>query len=157
MKQTSTVQPSAPLKNWNAFIDGGVDLGDLDHNIDESHASYTTGRVRAGADILLSSDFRLGALFAYSHTGADLDNEGSHADVNSYTPGLFAAYADKKGFYANACSPTPATITTPTATSSSREWIAPPMARPAATSSAVISMADMSSTAAPGPSGPTSV
>jgi autotransporter-associated beta strand protein len=91
----------APLNTWNAFIDGGVDLGDLEHNIDESHSSYTTGRVRGGADFLASQNIRIGALFGYSHTDAKLDNEGSNAQVDSFTPGIYATYADKQGFYAN--------------------------------------------------------
>ncbi|MEI9998936.1 MAG: autotransporter outer membrane beta-barrel domain-containing protein [Verrucomicrobiota bacterium] len=91
----------APLNQWNTFIDGGVDLGDLDSNIDESHSSYTTGRVRAGADYRISQDFRIGALFGYENTDIKLDNEGSKATVNSFTPGIYAAYADRQGFYAN--------------------------------------------------------
>jgi len=91
----------APLNRWNGFVDGGVDLGNLDGNSDVNQSSYTTGRVRAGLDYRVSSDIRVGTLFGYSHTDADLDNEGSKAKVDSYTPGLYATYADKKGFYAN--------------------------------------------------------
>jgi uncharacterized protein YhjY with autotransporter beta-barrel domain len=96
-EQTATAQ----LNRWNGFVDGGVDLGDLDHNSDASHASYTTGRVRGGIDYLVCDNFRVGALFGYAHTGADLDEEGSKANIDSYTPGIYAAYADKQGFYAN--------------------------------------------------------
>jgi autotransporter-associated beta strand protein len=90
------------LNRWNGFIDGGVDLGDLDSNIDEAHSSYTTGRVRAGVDYRVSTEIRVGALFGYGHTDVDLDNEGSKAHVDSFTPGIYATYADKQGFYANA-------------------------------------------------------
>ncbi len=100
-KDTKEITPVATLNKWNGFVDGGVDLGDLDHNVDVSHASYTTGRVRAGADYLVTDDLRVGALFGYGHTDADLDNEGSKAHIDSYTPGIYAAYADKHGFYAN--------------------------------------------------------
>src|SRR6202012_209974 len=86
---------------WNGFVDGGVDLGDLDHNTDASHSNYTTGRVRGGVDYLVARNFRVGAFFGYGHTDIDLDEEGSKAHVDSYTPGIFATYADKKGFYAN--------------------------------------------------------
>jgi autotransporter-associated beta strand protein len=96
-----TAQVQAPVKKWNAFIDGGADLGDLKHNIDDNHSSYTTGRVRAGADYLVAPGTRFGALFGYSHTEADLDNEGSTARVDSYQPGIYVTYA-KDGFYANA-------------------------------------------------------
>jgi len=91
----------APLNRWNGFVDGGVDLGNLDGNSDVNQSSYTTGRVRAGVDYRVSTTIRVGALFGYSHTDANLDNEGSKAKVDSYTPGLYATYADKKGFYAN--------------------------------------------------------
>jgi autotransporter-associated beta strand protein len=91
-----------PPDLWNTFIDGGADLGDLQNNQDESHTNYTTGRVRAGADYLVAQNVRVGALLAYSHTDADLDNEGSTAEVDSYTPGIFATYADSHGFYGNA-------------------------------------------------------
>ncbi len=91
----------ATLNRWNGFVDGGVDLGDLDSNIDESHSSYITGRVRGGIDYRVTTDIRVGALFGYGHTDVDLDNEGSKAHVDSFTPGIYATYADKQGFYAN--------------------------------------------------------
>jgi len=93
--------PETPENLWSVFVDGGADLGDKDGNNDLSHASYTTGRARLGADYRVSTDLRVGALFGYGHTDADLDNEGSKAHVDSYTPGVFLTYADKDGFYAN--------------------------------------------------------
>jgi uncharacterized protein YhjY with autotransporter beta-barrel domain len=100
-KDMKQLTPTEQLNRWNGFVDGGVDLGDLDHNSDTSHSSYTTGRVRGGIDYLVCENFRVGALFGYAHTSADLDEEGSKADIDSYTPGIYAAYADKQGFYAN--------------------------------------------------------
>jgi uncharacterized protein YhjY with autotransporter beta-barrel domain len=94
-------RPEAPLNRWNGFLDGGADLGDLDSNRDVNNSSYTTGRVRGGLDYRVSTTVRVGAVFGYGHTEADLDNEGSKAKIDSYTPGLYAAYADKKGFYVN--------------------------------------------------------
>ncbi|MDB4793501.1 autotransporter domain-containing protein [Methylacidiphilales bacterium] len=102
MKDIKEMAHEVPLNRWNGFVDGGVDLGDLDSNIDASHSSYTTGRVRAGLDYRVSSDIRVGAMFGYGHTDVDLDNEGSKAHVDSFTPGIYATYADKQGFYANA-------------------------------------------------------
>ena len=101
-KDMKDMKRQAPLNQWNGFVDGGVDLGELDNNIDTSQSSYTTGRVRAGLDYRVTQNFRVGALFGYSHTNADLDSEGSKAQVNSYTPGIYATYADNSGFYANA-------------------------------------------------------
>jgi outer membrane autotransporter protein len=42
----------------------------------------------------------MGALFGYNHTDATLDEEGSSAKVDTYSPGIYAAYADR-GWYAN--------------------------------------------------------
>ena len=100
-KDMKQMCPSCELNPWNVFIDGGADFGDLQHNIDTAHATYTTGRVRAGGDYLVAQDFRLGGLFGYEHTDADLDNEGSTAEIDSYTPGIYATFANKEGFYAN--------------------------------------------------------
>jgi len=101
-KEMKDMRLEAPLNRWNGFVDGGVDLGNLDSNVDVNRSSYTTGRVRAGLDYRISTNIRVGALMAYGHTDAKLDNEGSKAQVDSYTPGLYVTYADKKGFYANA-------------------------------------------------------
>jgi len=100
-KDMKEITPEAVLNKWNGFVDGGVDLGDLEHNSDVNHSSYTTGRVRGGMDYLVAQNFRVGALFGYSHTDAALDEEGSKAHIDSYTPGIYATYADKQGFYAN--------------------------------------------------------
>ncbi len=100
-KEMRELTPTEILNKFNGFVDGGVDLADFDHNSDVSHSNYTTGRVRGGLDYLVAENFRVGALFGYSHTDADLDEEGSRAHVDSYTPGIYAAYADKQGFYAN--------------------------------------------------------
>ena len=100
-KDMKQMTPEAILNKWNGFIDGGVDLGDVEHNSDVSHSNYTTGRVRGGMDYLVAQNFRLGAFFGYGHSDVDLDEEGSKAHIDSYTPGVFATYADKKGFYAN--------------------------------------------------------
>jgi autotransporter-associated beta strand protein len=100
-KDMKDMKLQEPLDKWNGFVDGGVDLGNLDGNSDATHSSYTTGRVRAGIDYRVATNLRVGALFGYSHTDADLDYEGSKAKVDSYTPGLYVTYADKQGFYAN--------------------------------------------------------
>jgi uncharacterized protein YhjY with autotransporter beta-barrel domain len=99
MKDEAAEAP--PLNNWNAFIDGGVDIGDLDGNQDITDSDYTGYRVRGGADFRVTRDLRVGGLFGYEHTDVDLDNEGSRAHVDGYTPGIYASYSDRKGFYAN--------------------------------------------------------
>lgn len=85
---------------WSAFINGNVVLADLYSNPDVSHSNYTTGGVTMGADYRLDRHWTVGALFGYSHTDATLDNEGSTATVDTYSPGIYAAYADH-GWYAN--------------------------------------------------------
>jgi uncharacterized protein YhjY with autotransporter beta-barrel domain len=98
--ETASVQ-HARVYNWHAFIDGGVDLGSLDGNQDFANSSFTTSRVRGGADFNVTRNLRVGALFGYEHTDADLDSEGSRAHVDGFSPGIYASYAEG-GFYANA-------------------------------------------------------
>jgi outer membrane autotransporter protein len=85
---------------WSAFITGNVTLADLDSSTDVSHSSYSTGGITLGADYRLNRNWTVGALFGYNHTDADLDNENSTATVDTYSPGLYAAYTNQ-GWYAN--------------------------------------------------------
>jgi outer membrane autotransporter protein len=89
-----------PTDRWSSFIAGDVILADLSHNANLEDANYTTGNVTAGLDYRLDDHFTVGALFAYSHTDADLDSRGSSATVDSYSPGIYASYVDK-GWYGN--------------------------------------------------------
>ena len=86
-----TTMPSDP---WSTFIAGDVLLANLSDNTTQQNSNYTTGSVTAGFDYQIDDHFTLGALFAYSHTDADLDNRGSSATVDSYTPGIYASYVD---------------------------------------------------------------
>ena len=54
-----------------------------------------------GADYRVTPHLRTGVLFGFGHTDADLDNQGSKATVDSYSPGAYATFADH-GWYANA-------------------------------------------------------
>jgi outer membrane autotransporter protein len=94
------MNPPPEENKWSGFVDGTVILADLSHNADDSHADYTTGGVTAGFDYRIAKTFAAGAMFGYGHTYADLDEIGSHARVDTYSPGLYATYADK-GFYVN--------------------------------------------------------
>jgi outer membrane autotransporter protein len=87
-------------QRWSTFINGNVVLADLDSNGDVSHSDYTTGGVTLGADYRLNQHWTVGALLGYSHTDADLDNAGSTATVDTYSPGIYAAYTDH-GWYAS--------------------------------------------------------
>jgi uncharacterized protein with beta-barrel porin domain len=92
---------NAPAQRWSAFINGNVVLGNFDSNADTAHSDYTTGGVTLGADYRLDRNWTVGALFSYDHTDAHLDNEGSRATIDNYSPGLYAAYTNG-GWYANA-------------------------------------------------------
>jgi outer membrane autotransporter protein len=91
---------ASPPDRWSAFITGNVVLANLDGNADASASHYTTGGVTLGADYSVDRHWTVGALFGYNHTDADLDNEGSRASIDTYSPGLYAAFADG-GWYAN--------------------------------------------------------
>jgi T5SS/PEP-CTERM-associated repeat protein len=97
---TSTNASISDADRWNVFIQGNVVLADVDSSPDAAHANYTTGGVTAGADYRVSPNWTFGALFGYNHTDASLDEEGSNAKVDTYSPGIYAAYVDK-GWYAN--------------------------------------------------------
>jgi len=57
--------------------------------------------VQIGGDYRITPHLRTGVLFGYGHTDADLDNNGSKATVDSYSPGAYVSYAEG-GWYANA-------------------------------------------------------
>jgi uncharacterized protein with beta-barrel porin domain len=100
-KDVKSMAPAAEQDPWSAFITGSVVLADLSHTADTAHADYTTGGVTAGADYRVCDNFAVGALFAYNHTDADLDNNGSSTRDDSYSPGIYATYANH-GWFANA-------------------------------------------------------
>jgi uncharacterized protein YhjY with autotransporter beta-barrel domain len=85
---------------WNVFIQGNVILGQDFSSQDLSHADSTTSAVELGADYQFSPNFLMGAFFNYNHTDVDLDENGSSATVDSYSPGIYASYA-KGGWYGN--------------------------------------------------------
>jgi outer membrane autotransporter protein len=92
---------SKPTDPWSTFISGNVILADLSHDQDLAHQDYTTGSVMLGLDYRLDDHFTVGAFFAYGHTDADLDENGSTATVDTYSPGIYASYVDG-GWYGNA-------------------------------------------------------
>jgi outer membrane autotransporter protein len=83
-----------PVDRWSSFIAGNVILADLSNNANVPDSNYTTGNVSAGLDYRLDEHFTVGALFAYAHTDANLDDRGSSATVDSYSPGIYASYVD---------------------------------------------------------------
>jgi len=103
MKDTQALVNTQPVDRWSAFISGNVVLANLDNTSSTiGDADYTTGSVMAGVDYRLTDHVTVGALFNYAHTSANLDGNGSKATVDSYSPGIYASYVDKKGWYGNA-------------------------------------------------------
>jgi uncharacterized protein with beta-barrel porin domain len=102
MKNAKQMKPAAsePADPWSTFISGNVILADLSHDQDLAHQDYTTGSVMLGADYRIDNHWTLGALLAYGHTDADLDENGSTATVDTYSPGIYASYVDG-GWYGN--------------------------------------------------------
>jgi uncharacterized protein YhjY with autotransporter beta-barrel domain len=88
-------------QSWNVFLRGDVVLGQDFSQAELDHTDYTTSSFEAGTDYQIGDHWLVGTLFDYSHTDTALDNQGSSATIDSYSPGLFASYADG-GWFANA-------------------------------------------------------
>jgi autotransporter-associated beta strand protein len=101
MKEMKPTTASEAVHNFNVFVAGNVVLAQNFSEADLAHSDSTTGAVQIGADYRITPHLRVGALFGYTHTDADLDENGSKATVDSYAPGAFISYA-QDGWYANA-------------------------------------------------------
>ena len=100
-KDLKSMQQNAPSADrWSSFIGGNVILADLDDHDLSQDSNYTTASVTGGVDYRLDDHFTVGAVLAYAHTDANLDDRGSSATVDSYAPGIYASYVDG-GWYAN--------------------------------------------------------
>jgi uncharacterized protein YhjY with autotransporter beta-barrel domain len=98
MKTMNT--PPAYLDPWNFFVRGNVVLAQGFSNQDVSHFDDNTESVVLGTDYRVSPNFLIGLTAGYGHTDVTLDDNGSSATVDSYSPGLYASYADH-GWYAD--------------------------------------------------------
>jgi fibronectin-binding autotransporter adhesin len=96
----NSLAPQNGGKPWNVFVRGDVVLSQGSSTQDVSHFDDHTESVVVGVDYRITPDFLVGLTGGYGHTDATLDNNGSSATVDSYSPGLYASYADK-GWYAN--------------------------------------------------------
>ena len=105
MKDTKSMTccSSEEAPRVNFFVAGNAVLAQdfSDANTGLSHDDTTTGAIQLGADYAITPHLLVGALFGFGHTDADLDNIGSTASVDTYSPGVYASYSDK-GWYANA-------------------------------------------------------
>ena len=98
----NVITPERDVNRWNAFATGNVILGQ-DFSVSQSglsHSDITSENVQIGADYRLSPNWLAGVTFGYGHSGANLDSIGSAAYVDTYSPGLYAAYS-KENWYAN--------------------------------------------------------
>ena len=85
---------------WNFFVRGNVILAQGFSSADVSHFDDNTESVVVGTDYRINPNFLVGLTAAYGHTDVTLDDNGSSATVDSYSPGFYASYADK-GWYAD--------------------------------------------------------
>ena len=93
--------PNNPANNWNFFVSGDVILGENLSQPELEHTNYTTSSFQMGTDYQIDKHWMIGALFNYGHTDTSLDEQGSSATVDSYSPGIFASFA-QDGWFANA-------------------------------------------------------
>ncbi|HEV3271036.1 MAG TPA: autotransporter domain-containing protein [Candidatus Methylacidiphilales bacterium] len=85
---------------WNFYVQGNVILAQGFSQPDVSHFDENTESVTLGTDYRLTPNLLIGLAAGYGHTDVTLDDNGSSATVDSYSPGFYASYADK-GWYAN--------------------------------------------------------
>jgi fibronectin-binding autotransporter adhesin len=100
---TKEVEPtiSTEALPWNVFVTGSAILAQDFSQGELPHADATTGTGAVGLNYRVTPHFRVGALFGYGHTNANLDTNNSTATVDSFSPGIFLSYADS-GWYGNA-------------------------------------------------------
>ena len=103
MKEMKAAPPAQTGSKFNTFVMGNVVLGQnfSDQSASVPHTDDTTGNVTLGADYRITPHLRAGALFGYTHTDASINSNGSKATIDSYSPGLYASFADN-GWYVNA-------------------------------------------------------
>jgi len=85
---------------WNVFLRGSVVLAQDFSQADVPHSDNNTVAITAGADYRLTEHLLAGLTASYAHTDTTLDDFGSSATVDSYSPGVYASYADS-GWFAN--------------------------------------------------------
>ena len=105
MKDTKQMAstPSNEAPSLHFFVAGNAVLAQdfSDANTGLGHDDTTTGAIQLGADYAVTPHLLVGALFGFGHTDATLDDIGSTASVDTYSPGLYASYSNN-GWYANA-------------------------------------------------------
>jgi fibronectin-binding autotransporter adhesin len=90
----------APEKRWSAFLSGNVGHAGLDETDDLANSKYSNSGVVGGVDVKLTDAWTTGLLLGYARTDAQLDQQGSTADVDAYSAGLYSGYR-QGNFYGN--------------------------------------------------------
>jgi outer membrane autotransporter protein len=99
-KDMKSMGTSADSDPWNVFVRGNVTMAQGFSQIDVGHFDENTESVVLGADYRFTPNFLVGLTAGYGHTDVTLDSANSTATVDSYSPGLYASYANG-GWYAN--------------------------------------------------------
>jgi uncharacterized protein YhjY with autotransporter beta-barrel domain len=102
MKDSKDMKEMAPeyTNPWHFFVRGNAIFAQGFSQPGLPHFDDNTESGVLGVDYRINPNFLVGLTTGYAHTDATLDDNGSKATVDSYTPGLYAAYADQ-GWYAN--------------------------------------------------------
>jgi uncharacterized protein YhjY with autotransporter beta-barrel domain len=100
MKDMKSVAGPCYTNPWNFFVRGGVVLAQGLSQPDVAHFDGNTESVVLGTDYRIDPNLLVGLTLGYGHTDVTLDTANSSATVDSYSPGLYASYADK-GWYAD--------------------------------------------------------
>jgi uncharacterized protein YhjY with autotransporter beta-barrel domain len=96
----NSMGPATRSHPWNVSVRGNVILAQGYSSQNVSHFDDNTESVVLSTDYRIDPNFLLGLTAGYGHTDATLDNNGSSASVDSYSPGFYASYANH-GWYAN--------------------------------------------------------
>ncbi|XHR30199.1 MAG: autotransporter domain-containing protein [Chthoniobacteraceae bacterium] len=99
-KESKEIVTQAPDKRWSAFLSGNVGHAGLDDTEDLQNSKYSDSGVIGGVDVKLTDAWTTGLLLGYAHTDASLDTQGSTADVDAYSAGLYGGYHEGN-FYGN--------------------------------------------------------
>jgi outer membrane autotransporter protein len=102
-KESKQVQTTEPKPNrWGFFAQGdGLFFRGNYHDIDgQQNARSDSAGTIVGVDGLAGDHGVVGAFFAYNNAAVELDGAGSHAQIESYSGGLYGSFHEQ-GFYLN--------------------------------------------------------
>jgi outer membrane lipase/esterase len=89
-------------KRWSVFASGYAHFVHQGARTSHPGFDYTTAGAVVGADYRISKNVLFGLSTGFASTSADLDQLGSHADVQGVSVGGYASFFDLEGLYGNA-------------------------------------------------------